>query len=592
MCLKCHPYAAHIFDAEVPDTSKSFQKFDVKFPGLCHSYCTRDFQNCKVLVQQLFTDQKFRSFAQSSPSRQFCKWAETSDKAYCYPAIKNIEKDLKVGGATPLGGMEMCVEESRNRFANALVAVHSNDGTHRLFIGEQRGRIFVIDANGEKHKEPFLDITSKIVNSGEAWDERGLLGLAFHPKYKTNGHFYVFYSAPNRKIKRGKMSNYQWFWGTPHTIRVSEFVVSSTDPYKADPTSEAVLLQVDQPDANHNGGMIFFGSKDGYLYISLGDGGGAGDPWQTGMNLNTLLGKILRIDVNTQHKAYGIPRDNPFVGRSNARGEIFAYGARNMWRCSQDTRHRIFCGDVGQGRFEEINMIEKGKNYGWSAYEGFSCYNRTLCSRPLPDLSFPIIAYGHKTGQSVVGGYVYRGCENPNLVGKYVYGDTMNGRLFVGEEFQNTGEWITSNIVMGNSKKCNQEVTGLHNKNILSFGETEAGELVFLAARWPSPAHETTSLYKLVDPVLRGDPDVCKWRLARVDDPRPVGRVVRRRYVSRLLRNNKTPIPPTPTCTDEMPTLCRFYFGRRGKKGRRARQQCRAYYSYTSKYCKETCGHC
>jgi len=587
MCLKCHPYAAHVFDAEVPDRSKVYQKSNVNFPGLCQSYCKREYQSCKVLIQQLFTDNRFRRFALTSPPSTFCKWAETSDKAYCYPAVKNINKDIKV--TNDGRGIEMCVEENKNRFANALLAVHANDGSHRLFIGEQRGRIYILDDKGVKKKKPFLDISDKIINSGQAWDERGLLGMAFHPQYKTNGHFYVYYSAPNRNIRRGRMSNYQWYWKTRHTIKVSEFVVSSRDPNKADPSSEMTILQVDQPDANHNGGMIFFGSHDGYLYVSLGDGGGAGDPWKTGMNLNTLLGKILRIDVNDRYKRYGIPHDNPFVGRRNARPEIFAYGARNMWRCSQDNSHRIFCGDVGQGRFEEINIIQKGMNYGWSAYEGYSCYNRTLCSKPLPDLQFPIIAYSHKVGQSVVGGHTYRGCDNPNLSGKYVYGDTMNGRLFVAQEYRDTGEWEVNDLLMGGKRICNQKLTGLYNKNILSFGEDEAGELFFLASRWPSPTFESTVLYRLVDPALRGDPDECKLRSV-VRKARPLGRV-RRRYVYTQERNKVAITPSPPRCRDEMPDLCQHYFGKR-RNGRRPRQKCRSYQSYTSKYCKLTCNFC
>ena len=253
---------------------------------------------------------------------------------------------------------------------------------------------------------------------------------------------------------------------------------------------------MDQPAANHNGGMIFF-AGDGYLYISLGDGGGAGDPWQTGLNLNTLLGKMLRLDVDRPDEVYGIPPDNPFVGQPGRKPEIFAYGCRNMWRCSVDkgednhvsekgdgrgqkgggkggeekekgyrradnegkignegmnTGERIFCGDVGQSRFEEIDIIKNGGNYGWSAYEGPSCYNETLCKQPMHNLTFPIIHYNHTQGQSVVGGYVYRGCSVPSLYGRYVFGDTVNGRLFVAREVN--GSWVTKGVVMGNESMC------------------------------------------------------------------------------------------------------------------------------------------
>jgi hypothetical protein len=248
----------------------------------------------------------------------------------------------------------------------------------------------------------------------------GLLGLAFHPNFPSNGYFFVNYTAPG-----------------PRRTVISRFTVSSTNPDSADISSEVIILEVDQPYDNHNGGQIAFG-PDGYLYIALGDGGSGGDPLGHGQNRTTLLGSILRIDVDTnaEGKNYGIPSDNPFAGNASGyREEIFAYGLRNPWRFSFDaTTGTIWCGDVGQGCREEIDIIEAGKNYAWNIMEGLLCYppgqNCSPASCDTTGLVMPIVDYGRSLGSSVTGGYVYRGSSIPSLVGAYIYGDFGSGRTW------------------------------------------------------------------------------------------------------------------------------------------------------------------
>ncbi|KAK7904475.1 hypothetical protein WMY93_017082 [Mugilogobius chulae] len=268
-----------------------------------------------------------------------------------------------------------------------------------------------------------------------------------------------------------------------------------------DHRSERVILEIDEPASNHNGGQLLF-ADDGYLYIFTGDGGMAGDPFGkfgNAQNKSALLGKVLRIDVDNNDKGplYRIPPDNPFVHERGARPEVFAYGVRNMWRCSVDRgdpqsregKGRIFCGDVGQNKYEEVDIIEKGRNYGWRAKEGFSCYDKKLCRNSSLDDVLPIYAYPHKQGKSVTGGYVYRGCEYPNLNGMYIFGDFMSGRLMSLREDRVSGQWRYTEICM----------------------EDEAGELYFMSTGIPSATSPTGVIYKVVDPSRRAPPRQCHY---------------------------------------------------------------------------------
>ncbi|MFC7358583.1 PQQ-dependent sugar dehydrogenase [Jejudonia soesokkakensis] len=280
-----------------------------------------------------------------------------------------------------------------------------NAGDERLFVVEKSGVIKILNLDGTVNPTPFLDIQSLINDAGE----RGLLGLAFHPDYATNGFFYVHYSDTNGDTQ------------------ISRFSVDSGNPDIADSTSELSILFVDQPASNHNGGSIAFGT-DGMLYIALGDGGGGGDQDNNAQNLLLLLGKLLRIDVDnpTGGNNYGIPANNPFVGNPDGRDEIWAYGLRNPYRFSiDDEAGDIWIGDVGQGSVEEVNkapLSEAGINYGWRCFEGSEPFNTGGCPDP-SELTFPVAEYPWSAGGSVVGGYVYRGSIYQDLQEVYIFAD-------------------------------------------------------------------------------------------------------------------------------------------------------------------------
>jgi hypothetical protein len=290
---------------------------------------------------------------------------------------------------------------------------HAGDNSNRIFVLEQRGVISVFQNDAQTiDKTAFLTIESQVEDSG---NEEGLLGLAFHPDYESNGYFYVNYTASN-----------------PDRTVISRFSVSSANPNLADPASELVLLTYDQPFGNHNGGQISFG-PDGFLYIAVGDGGRSGDPQGNGQNLKNLLGSILRIDVNNQDGAnhYSIPEDNPFANNTSGfREEIYAYGLRNPWRFSFDTSNgQLWTGDVGQNGYEEIDIIKKGGNYGWKTMEGFHCFNAVNCNEE--NLELPIWEYDRDEGDiSITGGFVYHGDKIKELEGLYIYADYVSGRIW------------------------------------------------------------------------------------------------------------------------------------------------------------------
>jgi glucose/arabinose dehydrogenase len=337
-----------------------------------------------------------------------------------------------------------------NLLFNSPVGVYNaGDGSNRLFVVEQAGVIKVFEnTRNVSSFNVFLDISNRVLSGGEL----GLLGMAFHPNYTANGYFYLDYTvnSPRRSI-------------------ISRLSVSANDPNQADINSELILLQVEQPFANHNGGQLAFG-PDGYLYIALGDGGGTGDPYGNAQNRSTLLGSILRIDINSASGSlnYTIPSDNPFVGNSQGyREEIFAYGLRNPWRFSFDpVSGWLWAADVGQSRIEEIDLIEKGKNYGWNIMEGSLCYSPSSgCNQT--GLELPVWEYNHTLGYAVTGGFVYRGSLLTELVGAYIYGDYGSGRIWA-LWYNGTGAPVNIELVD----------TSL---NIPSFGVDEENELYICA---------------------------------------------------------------------------------------------------------------
>ncbi len=322
------------------------------------------------------------------------------------------------------------------------------DGTGRLWVVEQKGTIRVFE-NSPKVQEAalFLNLRDRVF-SGHS--EEGLLGLAFHPRFKDNGFFYVNYTANN-----------------PRRTVIARFQTKDATRQEGDPHSEQILLEIPQPYGNHKGGKLAFG-PDGYLYIAMGDGGSGGDPHGHGQNRSSLLGKILRIDVDhpASEKNYGIPKDNPFAGNTQGfKEEIFAYGLRNPWRFSFDTKTGwLWASDVGQDKpYEEVDIIEKGKNYGWNIMEGKHCYNPPKnCVRD--GLTLPIWEYTADMGRSVTGGYVYRGQNLPGLQGSYIYGDFVSGRV-----------WRL--LYDGTNAPINELI--FHNSNLYpaSFGVDAQGEL-------------------------------------------------------------------------------------------------------------------
>ena len=369
LCTRCSPWAQHIHEGTPRGT------LDAPRPSLCHDFCTEFYTNCYSLVFDYFEANSTGYAKNMKDASRFCDNHKARYPFYCYPNIIDGPTFPDTIQPVKLGNC-LCGTEVTSGLIRPVAAVPPGDGSGRLFIVEQEGRIRVLANDNKLLKEPFLDIQSKVYVSRRRGDERGLLGMAFDPEYSSNGRFYVYHSSRSTGPAN-------------HDSRISEYRVNSNNPNRADPSSERVIMTIPQPEGNHNGGQLLFG-VDGYLYIPLGDGGGAGDRHGRvghGLDLTTLLGSMLRIDVSNPNVTYSIPEDNPFAAaNSSARPEIYAYGLRNPWRCSVDRgdkdgvgKGRIFCGDVGQNQFEEIDIIEKGGNYGWRAFEGFSCFDRKLC---------------------------------------------------------------------------------------------------------------------------------------------------------------------------------------------------------------------
>lgn len=347
-------------------------------------------------------------------------------------------------------------------------------GNGDMLAVEQTGVIRVFK-NGVVSPTPFLDIRSKLIKLSGDYDERGLLGLALSPNFKTNHKFYVYYSAP----PTGSFDN---------TGTLAEFTTGANGEV-ADLNSERILLTVQHPESNHNGGCLQFG-PDGYLYISEGDGGGAGDKHNgtigNGQNMNTFLGKILRINVNSGN-TYTVPKDNPFVGKANTKPEIWAYGLRNTWRYSFDkATGQLFAGDVGQDTYEEVDIVTKGGNYGWHITEATHCFSpATGCS--FKGITLPITEYSHHEGASITGGYVYNGKALTGFTGKYIFAD-WTGPMFY---LQKNGDaW----------KRGKLTITGAHpgDLKITSFGEDPSGELYIVTNEDTGPGAVKGAVYKIV----------------------------------------------------------------------------------------------
>ncbi len=419
---------------------------------------------------------------------------------------------VPAGAQSELGDpMDVGLVQVAEGLTSPLTVVPVPDESERLFVVDQIGLIRILTPSGTLLPEPFLDLRDRIVPLQAAFDERGLLGLAFHPGYATNGRFFVYYSAP---LRAGAPQ------GFDHTSHVSEFRVSA-NPNRADPGSERILLQVDQPQFNHNAGALAFGPTDGLLYIALGDGGGANDVGLghtpeigNGQDITNLLGSILRIDVD-RGDPYAIPPDNPFVDQ-DGEDEIFAYGFRNPYRISFDMggSHELFAGDAGQELWEEVDLVVKGGNYGWNIKEGTHCFdpdNPSESPEECPDtgprgepLIDPVIEYANHhqpggLGAAVVGGNVYRGTTLPQLRGRYVFGDWStefedpDGTLFAAMR-RRRGLWQMKELRVATNP------SGRIDHYVLGFGQDEAGEIYVGATENTGPVGTTGKVFKLVRP--------------------------------------------------------------------------------------------
>lgn len=414
---------------------------------------------------------------------------------------------------------QVALEMITDNLVSPIGLVPVPDNTGRLFIIDQVGKAWIIDGDGDKLATPFIDLTSRLVTLNPGFDERGFLGLAFHPQYSVNGRFFVYYNAPPRAGGPTPTTNWN------NLSRISEFSVSGSDPNLADMGSERILLELDDPQGNHNGGTLVFG-PDGYLYISIGDGGSANDTavghvpdWYlanaggNGQDVEAnLFGDILRIDINSGNP-YGIPPDNPFVNKTG-KDEIYAYGFRNPYRMSFDMSgsRELYVGDAGQLLFEEIDVVKKGGNYGWNVKEGTSCFNAadalapfTACPSVDPlgnTLVDPVIemlnsanpASGPKA-ITIIGGHVYRGNTLAGYQGRYIFAGfsktfSPSGELFVANP-GGPGLWPFQEI----SVKDHADHLGMFLKG---FGQDLNGEIYINTSTVLGPTGTSGKVFKLV----------------------------------------------------------------------------------------------
>ncbi|MGV3505080.1 MAG: PQQ-dependent sugar dehydrogenase [Adhaeribacter sp.] len=415
----------------------------------------------------------------------------------------------------------MDLELVADGFTSPLGVVAAPGERGNLFVIDQIGKIWLLDASGHRAATPFLDVSASLIPLNPNGDERGLLGLAFHPDYAQNGRFFIYYQLPPRPGGPAPQPGPNW----NNLSRISEFKVSPSDPHQADPGSEKVVLQWDDPQGNHNGGTIAFG-PDGYLYIAIGDGGAANDvapghveDWYAvnaggnGQDIEAnLFGSILRLDVD-HGSPYAIPADNPFVNKPGL-DEIYAYGFRNPYRFSFDMggAHQLFAGDAGQALYEEVSIVRKGGNYGWNVKEGRSCFNAASNLQELPDcpsvdnfgnpLIDPIIEVIHfrnpKGGKAttVIGGNVYRGRALSQLQGKYLYGTfsqapgVANAELFLAVP-AGGGSWASREVTL----KSFPDDLGHYLKG---FGQDPKGEIYLALTGVAGPTGTAGKIYKLV----------------------------------------------------------------------------------------------
>lgn len=383
------------------------------------------------------------------------------------------------------------------------VLTNAGDGSDRLFYGEQNGKVWVWEkdeaGDWQQLPEPFVDLSDFILVGGE----QGFLSLSFHPDHVDNGLAYMYYSYASDQEARLTL--------------LTEVSVDNNNPNKVNITTERELLRIVQPYTNHNGGDIFWAedyegsdpANRGNLYIALGDGGAAGDPFNNALNKQSLLGKMLRINP-LAGEPYGIPEDNPFVDDPDYLPEIYAIGLRNPWRISVDKpTGNTFIGDVGQNRVEEIDIMypdansnpRRGINFGWAAYEGTDCYKSALCpDYEYDELEWPIFEYTHEDGRkSVTGGFVYRGCKNPGIVGDYFAADYMQGLMFRLSD-NGDGSWRSRRVsTCSDCSERNPAWSSTFFQYVQTFGIDEQGEVYFASNEGEMPS-QAGYVYRIIDP--------------------------------------------------------------------------------------------
>ena len=431
----------------------------------------------------------------------------------------NCKKDKNNDGEN-INNTRVDLQMVGDGFVSPIGVVASPDNTKRLFVIDQAGKIWIIDSTGNKLATPFMDVTALMVTLNPGYDERGLLGLAFHPQFATNHRFFVYYQLPPRPGGPAPGSNWN------NLSRIAEFKTTAGNDNLADMSTERIILEMDDPQSNHNGGTIAFGS-DGYLYIAIGDGGSANDvapghvdDWYApnaggnGQDIEAnLFGNVLRLDVNSVATPYAIPPDNPFV-TTTGKDEIYAYGFRNPFRMSFDMGgdHALYLGDAGQVLYEEINVVTKGGNYGWNVKEGRICFqaannDTAFTSCPSVDnfgkaFTDPVIVINNAANPAggraltIIGGNVYRGTAIPAYVGKYIFGTFgQHGTAPDGELFISTPSSQSSWDFQEINLTSHPNDIGYYLKG---FGQDNAGEIYLTVSSNQGPSGATGKVLKLV----------------------------------------------------------------------------------------------
>ncbi|XP_059173124.1 HHIP-like protein 2 [Physella acuta] len=401
------------------------------------------------------------------------------------------------------GGPCYCLQQmARGLYSPVSATFYRDGGADRLLVVEQRGVVWRMAVDGTK-VDTFMDIRDRVSTSDQIGENRGLLGVVVDPAFTDNRKVYAFYI---RKVE-----------GRDYTY-ISNF---RADNGRVDAGSELFYIRIFQPYTSGNGGPIFFGD-DGYLYLVTGDGGEHDDPKGNAQNKNSFHGKVLRIDVNDGQdftegessvaKLYGVPSSNPFYNYTIARPEIFAIGFRNVWGCSQDSvlrtggTGRIFCAETGTNKYDEINLIQSGRNYGWNIRQGSECHmtNPAECS-PLENEEFPIYQLPHNTSHALVGGYVYRGRQFAHVTGLYTFADVITGKIYLLEE-NRQGTWEKINWPACDLNQCPLDAREKPPKHILAFSQDRQGELYILTTQTFQVHSNTGAMYKLVSPRSTGAP--------------------------------------------------------------------------------------